>query len=515
VANFYTHEPSEQRRQGLRRLFRYLRAYVGPYHPYLRRLYREAGIDLARLRTEDDLRRLPIIDKSHLQANPLAFILQPKSDGTALPAGFDTAPPTKLMLARYAWQAITNRPRDYALACRPTDLRGRIRRRALGEWMPVHFHASSGTTDKPTPAAYTHNELTRVLPELAGLLMLRPRESRPDELVYDWTDRAMNLFPGAPHLAFFSSIWTKAAIGTSSFETGGGHVIPTDRQVALFAEGRFASLLSVPSYPVHWLRRAAVLLAEGRIGPLSSLKFIVMGAEPSSPSLRRCLRELALAVGADPRLRIHETLGMTEMKWWFAECAEGSGIHLNPKFYFWELLHPETREPVAEDQPGVLVFSHIGWRGTVLTRYWTGDLVQGGLRWARCPHCGYTFPSVFGPICRAVKDFTKLKGTRVDLSLLVETVRATPGVRNFQVSLESEDGGSEYSRDMLAIHVLPEADQSPAEIQRRLVDRVKHATEVGPDRVLFETDERAFVERLFARTGIKAEYVVERRRNHI
>ena len=64
------------------------------------------------------------------------------------------------------------------------------------------------------------------------------------------------------------------------------------------------------------------------------------------------------------------------------------------------------------------------------------------------------FPRIFPPICRADKDFTKLKGTRVDLSLLVTTVQDTPGVRRFQVSLESEN--DEFSRDIVAVHVFGE-----------------------------------------------------------
>jgi hypothetical protein len=66
---------------------------------------------------------------------------------------------------------------------------------------------------------------------------------------------------------------------------------------------------------------------------------------------------------------------------------------------------------------------------------------------------------------------------------------------------------------VLAIEVLPETGHPPPVIERLLIDRVKHATEVAPDRITFATEERALEERLFARTGIKAEYVVERRRD--
>jgi phenylacetate-CoA ligase len=78
------------------------------------------------------------------------------------------------------------------------------------------------------------------------------------------------------------------------------------------------------------------------------------------------------------------------------------------------------RQPVKPGEPGVLVFTHIGWRGTVLVRYWTGDLIHGGMIRDRCPHCGWTFPRIFPPICRAEADFSKIKGARVELPLLIE-----------------------------------------------------------------------------------------------
>ena len=512
--NFYDLEPAEQQRRSLSRLFRYLRDCVGRYHPYLRRMYRTAGIDIERLSTADDLRRLPILDKDHLRENPQAFILQPRSAESPSLEGYDTEPLRRGAIARYVRQAILNRPPEYSQLLRRPSFRERVRRRALLEWMPVHFHASTGTTGQPTPVTYTHYDLNHVIPQLSSQLIL-PKDRDPDANHYDWPDRTMNVFPGAPHLAFFVPVLAKTSIGTSSFETFGGNVIPTERQVSIFAEGGFSNLMAVPSYLVHWLRRAVALRAAGEVGPLSTLKRAVVGAEPLPESLRESLRSLALDAGADRRFTIYQSFGMTEVKWAFLECGERSGIHLNPRFYYWELLDPDTREPVPEGEPGVLCMSHVDWRGTVLVRYWTGDLVKGGMRWTRCEHCGYTFPRIFPPICRAEKDFTKIKGTRVDLSVLIESVRDTPGVRHFQVSLESADEAQGYAPDAMVVHLLPESDARAEDVEAEVRRRVKRFTEITPDRFVLERDEEEFEKRIFARTGIKAEYVVERRKEHI
>lgn len=514
MSNFYDLEPAQQREIALQRLFKYIREYVATYHPYLRKLYRQQGVDVNKLRTADDLQRLPIIDKSALRDDPIAFILQPTYPGEPSQNAYDTAPMARGKLFKYAWQAALNRPREYSHLVRQPTFREKVRRRALLEWLPVHYHASTGTTGNSTPATYTHYDLTQVLPELCSLMVI-PKQRQPEEQYFDFKERALNIFPGAPHLAFFCPVLAKTAMGTSSFDTFGGAVIPTDRQIVLFGEGKFTSVTSVPSYLVHWLRRAKTLQEEGKIGPLSSFKRAILGAEPVSEVLREHIRGLALSLGAHPRFRILQSLGMTEMKWAFLECSEGSGIHLHPRFHYWELLHPETRKPVAEGEPGVLVFSHIDWRGTVLVRYWTGDLVKGGMVYRRCERCGYTFPRLYPPICRAEKDFTKIKGARVDLSGLIEAIRDTPGVRNFQVVIASENPDEQFSRDVLTLHIVPGRDRSEADIQRDLHHRVKMQTEVSPDQVVFEHDEPAFEKRLFARTGIKAEYVIEQRQLHI
>jgi phenylacetate-CoA ligase len=505
-------DSEQQRKASAQRLFRYVRHYVEPYHPYLRRLYRESGVKVDRLKSPDDIRQLPIIDKSHLQSDPLSFILHPTvGRETPLHDGFETKPLRTMTMLKYAAQALANYPPEYWQLVRQPTLREKIRRRGLLEWHPIHTHVSTGSSGHPTPVMYTYYDLHHVLPQVASVL-IRPKKGYPPGAAdLDFNERALNIFPGAPHLAFFVPVLAKTAIGLATFETFGGAIMPTDRQLRLFVDGGFSAVYAVPSYMLHWLRRAVVLHAEGKIGALSTLKRIVLGAEPLSEPLREEIRQLAISAGARSQVKILQSFGMTEMRWSFHECVEGSGMHLNPKFYYWELLHPETREPVAPGEPGVLVFSHIGWRGTVLIRFWTGDLVKGGMSWERCPRCGYTFPRVFSPICRAAKDFTKLKGARIDLSVLVQVVRDTPGVRQFQIALESESSDESFSRDVLAVEVCAQPGQVHDELKRQITARLKDYTEVSPDKIVFTEDEADLERRLFAKNHIKAEYLVERR----
>ncbi len=511
--NFYDLDPERQQAASLQRFLRYLREDVARYHPYLRRLYRERGIRLEGLKTRADLLALPMIRKDELRDHPALFVLQPKAPGAPpLPEGYDTEPLKASMIAKFAWRAALNHPRDHSQKVRHPTFREKIKRRGQHEWFPIHYHASTGSTGEPTPVTFTRDDVHRRVAEMASLI-IQHKQPGPDYVPYDWSERAMSLMPAAPHVAFYAAVLAKLTVGAASFETFGGAVIPTDRQVALFAKGGFSNILAIPSYMTHWLRRARALQDENKAGPLSGLRRLVLGAEPISNGLREYIRKLALDAGADPKIQIYQSYAMTEFKWVFTECAEGSGVHLNPKHYYWELLHPETLQPVGPGEPGVLVFSHVGWRGTVLIRYWTGDLVKGGMRWDRCEHCGYTFPRIFAPICRADKDFTKIKGARVDLSLMIETVRDTPGVRRFQIVLENESAKDEFSRDMVTVHVVKEPKTGRSELEGAVKQRLKSLTEVSPDRVIFVDDEAAFETLLFARNGVKADYLDDRRKH--
>jgi phenylacetate-CoA ligase len=288
-------------------------------------------------------------------------------------------------------------------------------------------------------------------------------------------------------------------------------VVPMDKQIEVFAKGKFNSVAGVPSYLVFWLRRAVEMLEEGRIQPFGE-NFVGcgLGGEPCSKSLKAHIRSLALKLGAHKKFYVTETYGSTEFKWAGMECAEDVGIHMNPKFYFWELLDPVTRKPVKPGEPGVMVFSHIDWRGTAFIRYWTGDLVTGGYNNEPCPHCGLTFFRVHGPIARVDKDFTKIKGVKVGLQHLVTTIRDTEGVRNCQVVLGKRDGDT-FGRDMITVRLLPEKGIDVDKVAQDVRSRVKFETEVTPDNIVYEDSADKFEAELFEKTGIKAEFVVDLR----
>ena len=103
------------------------------------------------------------------------------------------------------------------------------------------------------------------------------------------------------------------------------------------------------------------------------------------------------------------TYGFTEAKMAWPECpypegAESAGFHLYPDFGIIEIVDPKTGEPVGEGQPGEIVFTPLDARGTVVLRYRTGDLIDGGLVYEPCPALRAASAPAGGPNLAHVRD---------------------------------------------------------------------------------------------------------------
>ena len=105
----------------------------------------------------------------------------------------------------------------------------------------------------------------------------------------------------------------------------------------------------------------------------------------------------------------------------------------------YEIVDPESGEPVPEGETGEVVYTCLDGRGTVLLRYRTGDLAVGGMTSQPCPHCGSTVPRISNELRRVsnMKDLrlTKLKGSLIDLGAFSTLLRSISSIEEFQVEL--------------------------------------------------------------------------------
>jgi phenylacetate-CoA ligase len=113
------------------------------------------------------------------------------------------------------------------------------------------------------------------------------------------------------------------------------------------------------------------------------LKTGLFGAEPWSDSMRQAIQEKF-------GLKACDLYGLTEMigPGVSFECHEvRDGLHINEDYFYPEVIHPETCEPVPPGGEGELVLTTIGKEGMPLLRYRTRDITR--LRHEVCA-CGRT-----------------------------------------------------------------------------------------------------------------------------
>jgi phenylacetate-CoA ligase len=112
------------------------------------------------------------------------------------------------------------------------------------------------------------------------------------------------------------------------------------------------------------------------------------------------------------------------------ECGEErSGLHVNEDHFLPEVVDPESGEPVAEGEQGVLVFTTLKKEALPLVRYWTGDVASLDSSPCRCDRTLVRMSAIAG----RVDDMLIVRGvnvypTQVE-AILLELGELTPNYR--------------------------------------------------------------------------------------
>ena len=154
------------------------------------------------------------------------------------------------------------------------------------------------------------------------------------------------------------------------------------------------------------------------------------------------------------------------------------------------LLDPETGERVPDGQPGEIVCTPLDARGTVVIRYRTGDLIEGGITYEPCPHCGRTCPRLLGKISR-VSDIrqlnvNKLKGTLVDFNALENLLDDTDGLGAWQIELRKRHDDP-LETDQVFVHAVATNGCDRESLRDHISHRFGETVEFAPNDVVFHT----------------------------
>ncbi len=159
---------------------------------------------------------------------------------------------------------------------------------------------------------------------------------------------------------------------------------------------------------------------------------------------------------------VYNHYGMTEMGLGGGvECQARRGYHLREADLYFEIVHPQTGQPVSEGETGEIIFTTLTRSGMPLIRYRTGDLsrfVPG-----QCP-CGAVLRTLEKVTRRqsskiTFKDHSRLKtpSTASEPALymadLDEALFPIPQLVNFSASLATWEGNGPGTKERLEVNL--------------------------------------------------------------
>ncbi len=470
-----------------KKLYEFITRQVYPFSPYYRKLFDQNRIDPRTIRTIEDLRRVPMTSKLDFLPSPESlekfkeFVLQPDAEKI-----------------RRFWPA----PRLLQLALKKI-LRGEefLHDQMGKEYRPVFMTFTTGTTHTPVSFLYSMYDINNLY--LSGARMLKLFDIKDSE-------RIVNVFPFAPHLAFWQVVFGGLSSGVLALSTGGGKVMTTEGNINAILKMKPAVILGVPSYVYHFFR-----VAQEKGCRMDFVKKVVLGAATVTEPYKDKLRNLLMSMGAT-QTAIFGTYGFTEARSAWAECPSkpgtSSGYHLYPDKEIFEVIDPHTGETQKEGEDGELVYTALDCRGSAVVRYRTGDFVKGGITYEPCPYCRRQVGRISSQITR-ISDIkglalSKIKGALVDLNHFATVLNGFPGIIEWQIEIRKKDNDP-HEVDELVVYVCSQNSEK-RQMEEELKKSIASATEVTPNQIIF-TSLPELVKRLELETSSKEKRILDLR----
>ena len=314
------------------------------------------------------------------------------------------------------------------------------------------IHASSGTTGKRKVLCYTRKDIDDWADffarcyELAGLT----REDRVQ-------------------IAVGYGLWTAGVGFQSGCERFGALAVPVgpanaDMHCEMMVDLQTTVFCSTASM--------ALLMAEEiqKKDLLSSInvKKIIMGAERSSESMLKRIQELMDVE------HIFDIYGLTEVygPGTGLDCHLHRGIHYWADYFIFEIIDPESLEPLPPGETGELVVTTLKKEASPLIRYRTHDITR--LIEGKCP-CGVPFPR-HDRILGRTDDMFTYRAVNIYPSQIDHVLSRIDGVGSeFQIHLEHRGDG----RDMMTVVIERAIASSPAgdaDLAVRVADELRRKT---------------------------------------
>ena len=322
----------------------------------------------------------------------------------------------------------------------------------------VELHASSGTTGKPIVVGYNAHDMdvwSDCIARLAQMAGVVPG------------DRVQMAFGYGMFTGGFGLHYGCQKLGCMMIPAGSGN---TERHIAMIGDYGTTVLIATPSYALHLCEVGERL---GFDWEASTLRVGLFGGEPCPPGLKAEIEERMHIVCTD-------NYGLTEVMGpgVSGECLAARDMqHIAEDHFLWEVVDPETGEPVGEGEMGELVLTPLDKQAIPVLRYRTHDLTR-----VVCEPCACGRTSARMQKVRArCDDMLIIRGTNVFPSQVEDVLSGIRGVTpHYRIVVETANG-----LDRMTVHVelKPEAFSDSFEemegLRRAIEEKLKGVLLVG------------------------------------
>ncbi|MDR1690504.1 MAG: phenylacetate--CoA ligase [Candidatus Methanoplasma sp.] len=294
----------------------------------------------------------------------------------------------------------------------------------------VRFHASSGTSGKPTVVGYTQNDLAYWTEALArSLTSIGIGSNDILQVSYGY-----GLFTGGLGLHYGAE-----KVGASVVPTSNGN---TERQLELMQDLGVTAIACTPSYLMHMSYTAEKMGIDFRRD--TCLKKAVLGAEPWTESMRA---KIESAMG----IKAYDIYGTSEQAGpMFSECEERNGIHIGADIMYVEIVDSDTGEILEDGERGEMVVTMLKKEALPLVRFRIKDITS--LMKDECP-CGRTSPRISRITGRA-DDMLIIRGINVFPSQIEYTLMRIPQIGDQYMIEVSREGALDNMK--IQVEIKPE-----------------------------------------------------------
>ena len=296
----------------------------------------------------------------------------------------------------------------------------------------VELHSSSGTTGKPIVVGYTKQDMEVWSECIARLAQMAGVTA---------ADRVQMAFGYGMFTGGFGLHYGIQRIGGMMIPAGAGN---TERHIQMIEDYGTTAIIATPSYAMHICEVGEQM---GFDWASSTLQIGLFGGEPCPPKLK-----------AEIESRMHITCtdnyGLTEVMGpgVSGEClAHRDQQHIAEDHFLWEVVDPETGEPVADGEMGELVLTPLDKKGIPVLRYRTHDLTR--VVTEKC-ECGRTLARMQKVRSRC-DDMLIIRGTNVFPSQVEDVISEIDLLApHYHIVVDNETG---LDRMTVEVEIKPEA----------------------------------------------------------